>query len=104
MIIPNSIYIAGPMSGLPEFNYPAFRAAARYLRGRGWYVVNPADINADAVEAQRPWADCMRLDIAELVKCQTVYMLPGWETSQGATLEHHLARRLGLHIIYAGDV
>jgi hypothetical protein len=29
------IYIAGPMTGLPEFNYPAFNAEAQRLRGLG---------------------------------------------------------------------
>jgi hypothetical protein len=35
-------YIAGPMTGLPEFNFPAFHAAAASLRARGFEVENPA--------------------------------------------------------------
>lgn len=37
------IYIAGPMSGLPEFNYPAFNRAAAVLRAQGHHVENPAE-------------------------------------------------------------
>jgi len=37
-----TIYIAGPMSGLPEFNYPAFFAAAEQLTAAGYDVLNPA--------------------------------------------------------------
>jgi len=46
------IYIAGPMTGLPEFNYPAFNAAAEYLRSLGHHVENPAD---NPVPACKSW-------------------------------------------------
>lgn len=57
------IYIAGPMTGLPELNFPAFHAAAKVLRAQGHHVENPAKINADP-KAQ--WIGCMRADIARL--------------------------------------
>lgn len=89
------IYIAGPMTGLPDLNFPAFHAAAVWLRGMGHTVINPAELNPDpAME----WHECMRVDIASLVTCDTIYLLPGWEDSRGAKLEHHIAERLGMHI------
>lgn len=88
-------YLAGPMSGLPELNFPAFFAQAAKLRAQGHEVVNPAEINTDH---SMSWAQCMRADIAELVKCDAVALLPGWQQSEGATLEHHIAQRLGMHI------
>ena len=44
-----SIYIAGPMTGFPEFNFPAFFAAQAELEAKGWQVFNPAakDVEAD---------------------------------------------------------
>ena len=57
-----------------------------------------AEINPDH---SMSWEDCMRKDIAELVTCSAIYLLPGWHNSKGATLEHHIAERLGLHIIIA---
>ena len=39
----NSIYIAGPMSGKVDHNYPAFHAAAKFLREKGWTVFSPAE-------------------------------------------------------------
>lgn len=95
------IYIAGPMTGLPELNFPAFHAMAAILRGAGHDVVNPAEINPDTTMA---WHDCMRRDIAELVTCDTIYLLDGWMESKGATLEHHIAERLGFQICQAPRV
>lgn len=92
------IYIAGPMTGLPELNFPAFHAAAAALRAQGHHVENPAEINAGP-KAQ--WLDCMRMDIARLVTCDAVYLLPGWEKSRGAKVEHRLAVGLGLQVLHA---
>lgn len=92
------IYIAGPMSGLPGLNFAAFHAEAAQLRGQGLQVINPAEINPD-VGAK--WEDCMRADIAQLVFCDGIHLLPGWERSRGAVLEHHIARALGLAITFA---
>lgn len=89
------IYIAGPMSGLPELNFPAFHSEAAWLRGMGLEVVNPAEINAD-LDAK--WEDCMRADIAQLVTCDGIHMLAGWQQSRGATLEHHIATSLGMKV------
>lgn len=89
------IYIAGPMTGLPELNFPAFHLAAEWLRGMGHEVVNPAEINPDT---SMEWHECMRADFAQLVTCQCIYLLPGWEDSRGAKLEHHIAERLGMRV------
>lgn len=94
------IYVAGPMTGYKYLNFPAFHAAAAALRAEGHHVENPAEINADP-NAQ--WLDCMRMDIARLVTCDAVYMLPGWEASRGARLEHHIAAGLGLEVMHADD-
>ena len=44
---PLKIYCAGPMTGLPELNFPAFHAEAARLRAFGYEVINPAEINPD---------------------------------------------------------
>lgn len=90
------VYIAGPMTGIEDLNFPAFHAEAAKLRALGHQVVNPAEVNPDKGMS---WTDCMRSDIAELVKCDAIRLLPGWEFSKGATLEEHIAERLGLQII-----
>lgn len=96
-----TIYIAGPMTGLPGLNFPAFHAAAALLRKAGHTVINPAEINPDVTMA---WHECMRADIAQLVTCDVIYLLPGWQASKGATLEHHIAERLGMLVAMARPV
>ncbi|MBT9158943.1 MAG: hypothetical protein DDT26_00192 [Dehalococcoidia bacterium] len=41
------IYISGPMTGLHDLNFPAFRDAAAKLRAIGYEVVNPAELNPE---------------------------------------------------------
>lgn len=49
------IYLAGPMRGIPEFNFPAFHAMACRLRAEGNVVFNPAekDIERHGVDISR---------------------------------------------------
>ena len=95
------IYLAGPMSGLPDFNFPAFHTAAGQLRAAGYDVINPAEVNTDP---DAEWSACMRADITELVKCDAIALLPGWTNSRGATLEHHIAHCLGMQIFMVADL
>lgn len=90
-------YISGPMSGLPEFNYPAFHQAAARLRKQGRHVVNPAEFELDTT---KDWTYYMRKDLAELTKCDAIYLLKDWNKSRGATLELFIATQLGLVIEY----
>ena len=91
------IYISGPMTGCADLNFPAFNAEAARLRGLGYEVVNPAEVNPDA---SMPWDACMRADIKALCDCDTLALLPGWERSNGAHLELHIAHRIGLEITH----
>jgi hypothetical protein len=92
------IYIAGPMSGLPAMNYPAFHAMALNLRARGLHVENPAENKPPLCDS---WLGYMRLAVAQLATCDAVVLLPGWAKSKGACIEHQLAVGLGLEIIEA---
>lgn len=102
-------YVAGPMSGYPDLNFPAFHARAAEERAAGHEVINPAEINGGAYELAAcatmsteqladHWRDCMRKDITLLITCDRIVMLDGWTRSRGATLEHHIARALGMEV------
>ncbi|WP_230847713.1 DUF4406 domain-containing protein [Comamonas testosteroni] len=92
------IYVAGPMTGLPEFNFPAFNSAAHKLRAEGWHVENPAEHGH--IEGA-DWADYLRWDISRIATCGAIYLLPGWEGSKGATLEVSIGKALGMEFILA---
>jgi hypothetical protein len=90
------IYIAGPMSGFPEFNYPTFHAVASALRSQGHQVESPAENPEPPCGS---WEGYMRMAVAQLARCEAVALLPGWESSKGASLEHRLAHDLGLKVV-----
>lgn len=95
------VYLSGPMTGLPDYNYPAFNAAAAKLRALGFDVDNPAEHHGGAQDLDR--AVYMRSDIESLLKVHAVALLPGWGNSKGATLEVNIARELGLRIFDVAD-
>lgn len=90
------LYIAGPMTGLPERNFHAFAEAARLLRADGFNVLSPHEIpNAHRMI----YEDCMRACIKLLLRADFVYVLPGWEKSKGAVFEHRMANIIGVPCI-----
>jgi hypothetical protein len=93
------IYISGPMSGLPDHNFPAFHAEAARLRLAGYDVVNPAELGL-APDAR--WAECMRAAIPYLLTCDTICLLQRWATSRGARLEFRIAASLGFRVLGGG--
>lgn len=95
------IYISGPMTGVPDMNFPAFNAEADRLRALGFDVVNPVEINPKPAMS---WHECMRRDLAELLTCDTLALLDGWQKSAGAHLEMHVAHRVGMEIVIASEV
>ncbi len=93
------IYLFGPMSGIPEFNFPAFNEAAKILRGLGHQVINPAELDdPDHQPGSMPWAWYLARDLREMLTCDTLVALPGWRRSKGARLEHHVGAELGKDI------
>ena len=93
------VYIAGPMTDMPDHNFPAFHAAAKRFRDAGWEVVNPAENFGGNITLPR-WR-YMRKDIAALTQCDAIALLPGWWRSRGATLEYQVAIECGLAIYNA---
>lgn len=90
------IYLSGPMTGLPDFNRPAFIEAAKLLRSVGFIVWNPAESQESLSGA--PWSVCMRACVAGLLESDWLVQLPGWKDSKGANLEYQIAVHLGIPV------
>lgn len=91
----SALYIAGPMTGLPGYNLPAFAVAAVELEALGYRTVNPG---RHGVNPLYTWRDYLRRGLVELLECDGVALLDGWEHSKGATLEVHVARALEMPV------
>lgn len=99
------LYVAGPMTGLPDNNRPAFNAMAARLRAIGYGVLNPAE-NPEDDGAGRGYY--MRKDIFAIIgngarkaKVDFVAVIPGWEKSRGARLEVEVALQLDIPVVWA---
>lgn len=95
---PSRTYLAGPMSGLPDDNYPAFHAAAGALRAIGQVVESPAENPKPGVPT---WENYLRAALTQMLRCDSILLLPGWEESRGARLEKHVAEALGMTVLFA---
>lgn len=101
------IYIAGPMSGYAEFNFPAFFAVETKLKAEGWTVFNPANKDGEAGvvnhesykdgDAKKLMAsgwnfkEIFTWDLDKVMNSDAIFMLRGWEMSPGACAEHAVA-------------
>ena len=96
------------MSGIPQFNYPAFYKGAQALRDLGHDVVSPAEMDDPAMQelclasetgnwtdigaAGESWGDVLAKDVKLVAdEIDGVVVLPGWEASRGARLEAFVA-------------
>lgn len=111
-------YLAGPMSGIPRFNIPAFDEAAEALREAGYHIVSPAELDdpvtremaynspdGATLQDKHPngesWGDFLSRDVKIVAdKVNGIIVLPGWERSRGARLEMMVALLCGHEIRY----
>lgn len=112
------IYVAGPMRGIAEFNFPAFHAAAANLRAEGHEVFNPAerdialhgkDISKGNMAGDEKLAatehgfnlrEALKDDLVFIcLEADAIALIPGWENSKGAQAERATAIALGLQVI-----
>ena len=94
------VYISGPITGMPDLNRHAFDEMERALRVAGYRPVNPHTLPSHSFAADVTWQGYMRRDIAALMTCSAIVMLPCWMDSGGAKLEHDLALAVGITEIF----
>ena len=93
------IYIAGPMSNIPDNNRPMFNTFAETLRAAGFTVVNPAEYGAPSADGKAGYLDLLREDIRQMLTCDGVCIMPDWWASNGARKEVDLAGHLGMPVL-----
>lgn len=118
------LYLAGPMTGIPQFNFPAFAEATAALRALGHEVISPAEqdppevqaaalaspdgrLDANGMIAGKTWGDILALDVKTVADdVEGVVLLPGWQLSRGARLETFVALlcRKPVHLWLGGEM
>lgn len=86
----STLYLAGPMTGLPDENRPLFRRAAEQLRKAGYTVYSP--VEWEPQDASATYDDKLEIDISMIMKVrpEMIVLLPGWENSKGARAEAYI--------------
>ena len=92
-----TVYLAGKISGQPRYR-SKFRRAAAGLRRRGYKVMSPA-----VLPAGWKWVEYMQITLMMLHVCDAVAMLPGWQDSRGARIEHEQAQIERKPILYIDE-
>jgi len=102
----NKVYIAGPMRGIPYYNFPAFDEAAKRLKKKGFEPLNPADFDRetgfDPYELPEDWDwktipstfsldHAVKRDLNAIQEASYYMLLTGWEKSRGASAEKGVA-------------
>lgn len=99
-------YLAGRMTGLPDFNYPEFERVAKELRNRGLEIVSPHELHVGESKATRglqPYQQYLVAGIVALTRCDAIILMEGWAQSTGARKELDVALTLNLKIFYWSD-
>lgn len=102
----DKIFISGKMTGVKDFNFPAFFETESKLLHEGYSVVNPARISVELAHKQNKtleqldYIEILKKDMQQLLECDCIYMLPGWQGSRGANLELYVATQLKIKVIY----
>lgn len=106
------LYIAGPMTGLTDHNYPAFFEAEKRLISMDYLPINPAWIHGDTLEEAlanseqdpKSWEYYMRHGLMALVQADGLCLLDGWQASRGARAEVAVALTLNMPIMHYSDL
>lgn len=88
-------YLAGPMTGLPGYNFSAFEDAAKLLRSWGLQIISAHEIDYGETEETRGqlhgYMEYIKGGLGVMLTCDAVIFLSGWPRSEGCMIENDVA-------------
>lgn len=98
---PGTIYVCGPITNIPENNFPAFKKVQEVLDSEAISNIIPHEIFDGIDTKDFTHNDFMKYCVSHLAFCDKVITLKGWESSVDATMEVRIARAMGKEVINA---
>lgn len=96
------VYISGKISGLDyEEVKKRFLDAEEFLESLGIHAVNPLK---NGLSVDDDWINHLCRDIKMLHDCDSIYMMDGWQKSNGACIEYDFAVRTGKTILFESNI
>lgn len=117
----SNMYIAGPMRGRPNYNFQEFENVTKWgVHIQNWNVTSPHEIDMEKgrvkFECRIEWSNgnpyrqfqsvtlakgfdmvsTLKTDFSEILQCDGIVMLEGWQESLGAIKELSVAKWAGL--------
>lgn len=118
-------YLAGPMSGVPQFNIPKFDTVSAKLRAEGFTIISPAELDSPLMRARalqsedgdlhklekdtkETWGEVLARDIKLVADgIDGIIFMEDWQKSRGARLEAFVGlltgKKFAVWQTYTGD-
>lgn len=96
IVYPNTVYVSGKITGMPNLNKYKFEAAEKHLTQCGYDVINPHKLPSNH---DKSWESYMKECVKALTTAQMVVVLDDWKHSRGAIREVMLAKWLNIPVV-----
>ncbi len=96
-----TVYLSGPMTGLPDYNRAAFNLRAEAFRAAGYSVKNPADISVTH-GTDKSYEFYFKRALRMMLDADVVYVFGDTTQSRGVEMELQVAKMAGMQVVWEG--